>query len=421
MTDFSALFLPRNRALFLLLPAAILSSALLSAGQSKPAAPSKPAANPAPDVLVLSNGDTLHGKFVNAVAGKVTFHSDPLGDVALTWDKIRELHVSGQYAVLNSAASPHGRRDLPILAAGAVEMSNQALTVHPANEPAKPPIPVKQAEYVLDQTSLRNMTHRPGFFGGWNGSATAGGTLVSASQNQYTVSGGLALARVVPEVGWLQPRNRTTVGFTGPFGKIVQPAYTMPAAPPATTTPTYVPAVTTKTAIYHAGAERDEYFSARFFALMQTAFDHNFSQSLALQQIYGGGIGWTALKTPRQEADLKATVQYESQQFLPGAVSTGTFTTSQNLIGSTFSANYMLHLKLLTYTQAISYIPAYNQMNAYSANETNTLAFPTYKRLSFSVGTMDTYLNDSPFTEPPTRPNSFQFTMGLTYAIKAKD
>ena len=33
---------------------------------------------------------------------------------------------------------------------------------------------------------------------------------------------------------------------------------------------------------------------------------------------------------------------------------------------------------------------------------------------------MDSYLNDTPVSEPPTKPNSFQFTMGLTYAIKSK-
>ncbi len=67
--------------------------------------------------------------------------------------------------------------------------------------------------------------------------------------------------------------------------------------------------------------------------LGQTAFDHNFGQDLALQQIYGGGIGWTAIKTPKQEMDLKATMQYEKQEFITGAAGT-----NQNLVGSTFSA-----------------------------------------------------------------------------------
>ena len=135
---------------------------------------------------------------------------------------------------------------------------------------------------------------RANFLSGWNGPATAGATLVTATQNQYTFSGAIGLVRVVPTVSWLDPRDRTSMDFSGSFGKITQPAYVNPGPPPAT-----VAAVTTKTAIYHADAERDEYFSPRFFALGQTAFDHNFGQDLDLQQIYGGGIGWTAIKKPR--------------------------------------------------------------------------------------------------------------------------
>jgi hypothetical protein len=72
----------------------------------------------------------------------------------------------------------------------------------------------------------------------------------------------------------------------------------------------------------------------------------------------------------------------------------------------------------------VAFIPAYNDFRAYSANETNTFAFPAYKRLSFSVGTADSYLNDppvqpQPLTQPPTKRNSFQFIMGISYAFKS--
>ena len=78
------------------------------------------------------------------------------------------------------------------------------------------------------------------------------------------------------------------------------------------------------------------------------------------------------------------------------------------------------HLKLFAYTQGLAFIPAYNNMRAYSATEANTFSFPAYKRLSFSLGTMDSYLNDPPSSLPPTKRNSFQFTMGLTYSIKSR-
>lgn len=385
-----------------------LSAAALCIAQTKPTAP---VTNPEPDVLVLSNGDTLHGKFVSEVGGKVTFHSDALGDISLSWDKIKELHATEQFGVLNQTIALRGKKRHVQIPVGAVDVQDQMVTIHPENAPPPAPIPIKSAQFIMDNATIdKQVNHQPNFLTGWNGPATAGATLVTATQNQYTFSGAIGLVRMVPTVSWLNPRDRTSMDFSGSFGKITQPAYSNPG-PPAVT----VAAVTTKTAIYHADAERDEYLSPRFFALGQTAFDHNFGQDLDLQQIYGGGIGWTAIKTPNQSLDLKATVQYEKQQFISGAAGT-----NQNLIGSTFSTGYLLHLKLFTYTQGLAFIPAYNNSAAYSANETDTFVFPAYKNLSFSLGTLESFLNDPPASLPPTKRNSFQFTMGLTYAIKSK-
>ncbi len=366
------------------------------------------AAVAAPDVLVLINGDTLHGKLVSEVGGTVTFHSDPLGDISLSWDKIKELHTSNSFAVLKKD-KVFGKKNAASIPTGTIEVANQSLTLHPENTAALATIPIADAQYIIDKGTLdKQLYHHPGFFTGWNGAATAGASVVAATQNQYAFSGAIGFVRVVPTVTWLSPRNRTSVDFTGSFGKITEPAYTIPA------TTIVVPAVVTKSALYHADAERDEYFSPRFFALAQTAFDHNYAQNLDLQQIYGGGVGYTVLKTPHQEADVKATIQYARQAFISDSAA------NKNLIGSTFSADYVFHNKLLTYTQSVAYIPAYNDPHAYSVNQANTLAFPAYKNFSLSMGTLDSYLNGPPATLPPTKRNSFQFTMGVTYVIKSK-
>lgn len=385
-------------------------------------AQSKPAAaipKPAPDVLVLNNGDTLHGKFISETAGKLTFHSDPLGDVSVTWDKVKELHVSEQFGVLSSNVHLKRGKNAIQIPNGTIDVANEAITVHPANAPEPAPIPVKDAQFIMNSATLdKQINHEPGFFTGWNGAATAGATIVSATDNQYTFTGAVNLIRSVPSVPWLDARDRTLIDFNESYGKITQPAYTYALAPPAIGN-VAVPSIITKSSITHAAAERDEYLSARVYALGQAAFDHNYAQDLQLQQIYGGGFGWTALKNPKQEFDLKGTMQYEKQQFTPG-----TGNVNQNLIGSTFSGDYLLHLKLFTFTQELSFIPAYNNFKAYSASETDLLAFPAYKNFSLSVGTVDTYLNNAPFTgtssTPPTKPNSFQFTMGVTYNIKSK-
>ncbi len=388
--DLCRRILPRN---VLVLLALSLATWCCCAAEAKKSGP-----EPAPDVLILSNGDTIHGKLVKEDGGKVTFHTEAFGDVDIDWDHVKEIHTTQSFGVLSTTQKPHGRRPGGQIATGTLDMTDQAITVHGENT-SPTPIPVKDAKFVVDAATLdKEIHHEPSFFAGWNGAATAGAAIGQATQNQTTFSGGIGLVRSVPSVSWLEPRNRTQVDFTGSYGKLSQPG-----------TPTV------KSSMYHADAERDLYFSPRMFALVQTAFDHNFAQDLQLQQIYGGGLGVTVYKAPHAEADIKATVQYEKQQFI-----TGTAGTNQNLIGSTFAAAYVLSLKALSFTQGLAYIPAYNTPRAYSANETNTLAITAHKNFGFSVGTIDSYLNNPPATLPPTKRNSFQFTMGLTYAIKSK-
>ncbi|HLJ78179.1 MAG TPA: DUF481 domain-containing protein [Acidobacteriaceae bacterium] len=363
----------------------------------------------APDTLVFENGDHLSGKLLRVVGETVWFHSEYVGEIHVKWSQLKEIRTATKLVVLEKGVSPQDGKLPPDLPEGTLAVSDGSITVRQQEPPgAEVILPIKRAEYVLDETTLRKQIEgHPGILGGWNGQVTAGATVVQATQNQYTFTGAMALARVVPTVAWLNTRNRTSLDFNGSFGKIIQPPY----ASGGVMTPGYA----SKSSIYHADAERDEYFSPRFYALGQTVFDHNFAQDLDLQQIYGAGIGWTAVKRPEQELDLKTTLQYESQQFI---VNSRAY--DQNLIGSTLDGTWSVKLPLkVLFRQQVSWIPAYNNPYAYSAGETNTLTMPFFKRLAFSVGSIDSYLNDPPPSSPPTRRNSFEFTTGLTYAIKS--
>lgn len=386
------------------LSALALAPALACTGQDKSSETptDKTAANAAPDVLVLADGDTLHGKLINMVNGNVAFHTADLGDVNVKWSDVKELHASEPFGVFTKSVKVHGKKNAGAIPVGAIDAANQSIIIRAQHGATPASVSAANASYIVDQETLdKQIYHQPNFFTGWNGAATAGVTIVEATQTQHTASGSIGLVRSVPTVSWLDPRNRTSANFSGSYGTISEPG--LP---------------TIKTSIYHADGERDEYFSPRFFALGQVAFDHNFSQGLALQSIFGGGIGYLGLKTPVQELDFKGTIQYASQQFL--AIPPLPTSPTQHLVGSTFSLSYAGKWKFLTFTQTAAYIPSWNVPRAYSANETNTLAFPAYKNFSFSMGTLNSYLNDPPVAIPPTTRNSFQFTMGLTYAIKSK-
>ncbi len=378
-----------------------------------------------PDTLTFVNGDTLSGRLTREVSGTVTFQSDELGELTIPWSKIKSLHTQGGFVVLENKPGVDLHHFVADAARGQITVEGDRLTVSPGNVPAPvaearvargeavvaapQPIPVKNAQYILDeQTFNRQLREEPNFFAGWNGSATVGVTLVKGTENQETYTSAITLARTVPTVSWLATRNRTTADFSSSYGKITQPAYVIAGA--------LVAATYTKTSIFHADAERDEYLSNRFYALGQTAFDHNYSQGLDLQQVYGLGMGFTAIKRPSQQLDLRGTLQYEKQTYITNA--TGT---SQNLVGSTFSGTYALKLpRGLVFNQELSFVPAYNVPRDYSASETDTLTFPFYKNVAFTLGTIDSYLDDPLPAVPPTTRNSFQFTTGITYTVKSK-
>ena len=369
----------------------------------------------APDTITFTNGDHLTGKFVREDGGKVIFHSDIAGDITVGWDQITELHSSQTVAVLKTGVTPTkkgGESQIPIgtlaVTAGQIQLES------PATSSQIAPIPVADAAYIIDKPTLdKELLGRPGFFEAWNGSATGGLTIVSATQNQYTVNAAVALQRVVPTVNWLDPRNKTSFNLNESFGKITEPGYTIPAT--VTTPVTFVPSTYTKSNIFQADVERDEYVSKRLYYLGTAVFDHNYAQSLNLQQIYGGGIGYTLLKRPKETLDVKAIAQYERQSFF------NTVTPNENLIAATLSAEYTTTLlKGIVFDQQLAYVPAFNDVRAYSANEADTFTFPAYKNFGFTIGTLDSYLNDAPVTEPPTKRNSFQFTAGITYSLKSK-
>ena len=180
------------------------------------------------DVLVLSNGDTLHGTLVSSADGKITFHSDPLGDISVGLDKVRELHTSGSYAVIDKTVKIHSKKNGGQIPEGRLELANGSIAIR-SEKAAPASIPVADAQYIMDAATMEKQLHRePGFFTGWNGAATAGAAIVTATENQYTFSGGVGLVRAVPTVSWLTTRDRTSLDFTGSFGKITQPAYTDP-------------------------------------------------------------------------------------------------------------------------------------------------------------------------------------------------
>jgi hypothetical protein len=380
------------------LTAGVLAALLsLSANAQSASAPAKPA----PDVLIFTNGDQLTGTLVRAAAGSVVFKSDMAGEITVSLDKVKELRSSGSFAVL--------RKDVPVtrtsIQPGTIIFTDGSVTVaNPAGEPEI--VAAKQVSYIIDQATYdRDLERRPGPFFGWTGNIRGGATLVRSTTNGSTFNAGIALVRAIPTVPFLPARNRTMFDVQETYGKQTSPSN------PQTDPPSNV---VVKTNIFHADAERDEYFSTAFYALAQTTFDHNYAQGLDLQAVYGAGVGWTPVKTPKQQLDVKADLHFETQQFLSLTEGVPPAPTL-DLVGSTFSEAYRRTLpRKLILTEAANILPAWNNFSAYSANGSVALAMPLFKRLGLQFSTTDNFLNDP---GPGFKKNSYQFVTGVTYSL----
>jgi hypothetical protein len=257
------------------------------------------------DVLIFAKGEKLIGHLERSNGPTVYFKSDTLGEICVDWSKIKELHTAGQFAVAEKGVK-FGRHEYTgKIPQGRLTMTDQTLTV--ASTPASPTaIPVSDAQYVIGQAAFQRALRRPNFFEDWQGSARFGTSLVAATQNNRAFTSAIALTRTIPVQRWMHPENRTILVFSSSYGKLTQPG-----------------APDVKTSIYHAEAERDEYFTRRLYTFAEATFDHNYSLGLDLQQIYGAGLGWSVVESRTDSFDLKAELANINQAFLnPPRIST---------------------------------------------------------------------------------------------------
>lgn len=348
-------------------------------------------AKPEADVLTLTDGEKLIGQLESATGSSVVFKSSLLGELTIDWSKVADLHSSQKFAAIPKGAQIKRNEGVAGVSHGSVAVNDQKIEIQGGSGP-QTPVPVSNIANLVPEASFERAFQRTSFLRGWKGGATAGVSLTEATQKNQTFTSALNLVRSVPEENWLFLRSRTSIEYSQAYGKLTQPN---------------TPAI--KTSLYHIGVEQDWYLSPRLFAFGQAIFDHNFSQGLQLQQTYGGGLGWVVLKGVKQELDFKASVDYINQRFDASNL-------NRSLIGSVFGETYTrTFVRGILFNEQAGFTPSWNDTSAYSSFASAALTFPVYHNFGFTVGALDTFLNNPP---PSFKKNSFQFTLGATYAFK---
>ncbi len=355
---------------------------------------------------MFTNGDKLTGKLTSASGGNVVFHSDMAGDLTIPFSKVKELRSGSEFVALR-AGKPGKEKPA---ASGTVTFTDGNVTLTKdaqTGQGAATTLPEKDLGFLIDVPSYaKEVDQRASFKTGWTGAATGGFTLVRSTTSSTTFTGALNFVRQIPTVAYLPRNHRTTLNVTETYG-----TSTTPVIPPPSQ---FTPPSVVLTSIFHADAERDQYISPRLYLLADSTFDHNFASGLQFQQVYGVGVGWTALQKPKEELDLKADVHYEKQQFIQTASTPPPMNTE--LIGSIFQENYRRNLPLkVVLTEWANIEPAWNDFVAYSANAYLGVALPLSKRLNISLSATDNYINNP---AEYYRTNTVQYVTGVTYTFK---
>jgi hypothetical protein len=408
----------RFQPMFLAALSLFLLTALSGLAQTAAAKPAKPDAKKVPEIkeeLTLKNDDKLTGQLLNSTGTEIKFKSDLAGEVTVKWEDVKQLKSKRDFAVVPKDLKD--ARDSAMVPQGAIKIGEKGIVVTPTaavktERSAAPPeieakpdaakeavaekeIPNSKIASIVDDATYQKEIHRRiGFRSGWDGHITTGTSMIFSTQNTSLFQVDTALKRSVPTVSWLDPKLRTTLDFTLSAGKTTQPG-----------------TETTITNIFHVGSERDEYFSRRGYYLQVLSLDHNYSQGLVLQQNYGGGIGATLFKKTNAEFDITADLHYESQQFNATA---NVEELTLHLIGSTLTEAYTRKWGKLQFDEKLLADIAWNNASAFSASGSSSVRVPVYKKLAFSVSTIDNFLNNP---QIGYQKNSFQFITGFALTL----
>jgi hypothetical protein len=361
-----------------------------------------------PDTITLTDGEQLIGKLVKVLSGAVTFHSDILGDVTVPLEKVKTLQAAAQFAVVEKKQHFTRKTAAQAIPVGAIAIEDGIVHVSPPKAEEKT-FPAKNVNHLIDAASFNRELHgEQSFLYNWNGAITLGASLVDSTNSAQTYTGLVNLVRAIPATGWLPASSKTTLNLSSTYG-LARDAQIV------SNSVVIQPASVTKTDILHGGLEYDKYFSPAVFTFVNAGADHNLGSGLQLQQAYGGGIGWTVLNKPKNALDLKASALYEQQQFY-GSETGPSGSPNKNLIAGaineTWKHNFPHNVKFNEY---LTLTPTFNVAQAYSAVAGASLLFPAYKRLNFTLASIDNYIGDPP---EGFKRNTIQFTAGVTYVVK---
>jgi putative salt-induced outer membrane protein len=328
------------------------------------------------DQVVLKNGDRLTGVIEKSDEKRLLIKSEFAGEVTIQWTAVQEItSIQALHVILNNGQTVTGTvttSDGNL----AVVTTNSGTVTEPKEAVAKLLGEAEQAAY--------EKTLHPGLLEGWQGGADVGFGLTRG--NSQTKN--LALA--------LTANRKTLHDKLSLYTDSIYATNDTPGATPATTAKAV-----------QGGARYDHDFTSRLFGYGGADFQTDALQTLDLRSVFGGGLGWHAIKNARTTLDLLGGLDYTREKY--ATLASRSFAAVS--VGEELSHKLGMNTLL---TQKLYFFPNLNDTSEYRA----TFNFGTVTKISKWLGWQNAF-GDIYVTNPPAgaKQNDILLTTGLNISF----
>jgi putative salt-induced outer membrane protein YdiY len=340
------------------------------------------------DQIALKNGDRLTGSVVKSDGKSLVIKTEYAGEVTVKFDAIQSITTTSDVNVglsdgktlVGSVTTSDDKLVIATKTTGSVETPKSAVTMLRS--------PAEQAAY---EKSLH-----PGLGEGWNGGVNLGFALTRG--NSQTKNLNIAFAT-------------TRKGFRDKLSLYENSVY-------ATNDVSTASPHTTASSI-GGGARYDRDFATSMFGFVNGDFYHDALQNLDLRALFGGGLGFHAVKSDRTTLDLLAGINYTHEHYSafanpapPPAIIPAI---SHSLAGATLGDEFMHKLgKSTVFTQNLYFFPDLSQTGEYRATGNVGLVTKINKWLGWQSSFGDIYVSN-----PPTgkKKNDLLLSTGLNFSF----
>src|SRR3954447_688842 len=332
------------------------------------------------DQVSLKNGDRLTGTIVQSDGKTLVLHTEYAGDVTVKWDSVKGIESSESLRV----ELPNGKT-----AVGPVSTSDD--TVKVATSSGEIAAPLGNVKGLSQQAGYEKM-ETASILQNWKGGVNAGFSLTGGNSETTNLA-----------IGFLAARQSLKAKL-GMYANIVY----------ATTTTTLVtinPFTNTKisstTANTEAGGLRyDHDLNPKTFAFVSADFFADALQGLNLRSVFGGGLGYHAIKNDNTTLDFLGGLNYTRESYT---------TLQRNLVALTLGEELMHKLgKSTVLNQKLYFFPDLNSAGDFRGTFDFASVTKIHKWLGWQNSFTDVYVTNPPVGK---KQNDVILTTGLNVSF----